>query len=126
MELFISGVKLSPLGSYKDRVMREFLNKRALKEVYKHKVIALSGIGASAMLQNPKQLVDQIFEAFDNYSNMEIYLENVKQELETSMREEYEFWKDSRPKVNISKDGKASLSVSSMIPSKPTKSKRKK
>ena len=119
MELYIAGVKLSPLGSYRDRVMREFLSKRAVKEVYKHKVVALAAVAATAGLQNPETHAKRVLDAFDNYSNMEIYLEAVKQEQEISMREEYEFWKNSRPKLNIGKDKGLSLSVSSLIPKPP-------
>lgn len=132
MKLHLSGVKVPPLGSYKDKIYRDYLTKQGLKEVYKHKVLALSAIALSAGLQNAEAQARQVIEAFDNYSNMEMFLDRVKEELETTMREEYEFWKDSRPKINISKDGKPSLSVSTLIPKteqpskKPKQSKRKK
>lgn len=114
--MHLSGVQVPPLGSPQDRLFRAFLTKRAVKEVYKHKIFALSAVATAGMLKDSSGMAKAILDAFDNYSNMEHYLENVKAEYEISMKDEYEFWKNSRPKVNISKDGKASLSLSTLIP----------
>lgn len=118
MELHLSGVKVPRLGSLHDRIYREYLTKRAVKKVNQTKVVAQAAIAVANMSKTPKETVEAIVHAFSDYVNMELYLENVRTETEQMMRDEYEYWKKSRPKVNISKDGKSlSLSMSSLKPS---------
>jgi hypothetical protein len=117
MELYVSGVKVPTLGSFQDKVLRQFLTKRAVREVNKNKVVALSAVAMANMSKTPSETVKEILHAFSDYVNMELFLENVREETELMMRDEYEFWRKVRPKINISKDGKgASLSVSSLKP----------
>lgn len=117
MELYVGGTPLPKLGSMKDRVLREFLTKRAIKEVNKHKVVALSGIAMANMSKTPDATVRELVGAYSTFVSMELFLDNVIEDAEQMMSDEYQFWKKVRPKINISKDGKsATLSVSSLKP----------
>lgn len=117
MELHLSGVKVPKLGSIHDKLYREYLTKRALKEVNKNKVMAQAAIAMANVSKTPRETVQAVIDAFSDYVNMELFLENVKYETEQILRDEYEFWRKVRPKIKINKDGKgATLSVSSLKP----------
>lgn len=119
MELHVSGVKVPPLGSMQDRIYRDFLTRRSYKEVTKNRIVTLAAIATANMSKSPKALLDDLLNTYSDYMNLEMFMETVKQETETMMKEEFEFWRKVRPKINISKDGKgASLSVESLKPVK--------
>lgn len=119
----MSGVEVPPLGSLKDRVLRAYLLKQAHKEVIKNKVFAHAAICLASLSGNPKGVADDIISAWGDYMNLEMYLESTNEKIVETMKEEYEYWKKVRPKLNISKgkDGGISLSMESLKPAKPTK-----
>lgn len=103
----MSGVEVPKLGSSKDIVLREYLLYKANKEVTKNKIFVQSSlITAAAHSEIQKKLI----ESWNEYVNMELYLEEQKVEQERSMQEEYEYWKMVKPK--ISKDEKGNFKVS--------------
>lgn len=113
----MSGVKLSPLGSSRDKVMRDYLSKRSFKEVQKHRVVALAAVATANMSKTPQETVTDILKSFSTYVGMEMFLDRMVEDTEQLMKDEYEFWRKVRPKVNISKDGKsAALSMASLKP----------
>lgn len=115
----MTGVEVPKLGSIKDIVLRQYLLKKAQKEVNKTKLIAMSGLGTAHTARN-KELAEGILSIFNDYLNQELYLESVKQEAEQDMKDEYEqYWKQVRPKIKIGKGkDKTTLSMGSLKPIK--------
>jgi hypothetical protein len=115
--LHTSGVKVPTLGSPQDRVLRAFLTNKAVKEVNKSKALVLGAIAMANTSKTPEATVRSILSSFNDYVSSELFLDKVLEDTEQIMRDEYEFWRKVRPKVNISNDGKsATLSVSSLKP----------
>lgn len=107
MELYVSGVEVPKLGSSKDIVLREYLVYKANKEVTKNKIFVQSALVAASEHQ---EIQKKLTGTWNDYVNMELYLEEQKVELERSMQEEYTYWKTVKPK--ISKDEKGNFTVS--------------
>lgn len=99
----MSGVKVPKLGSSLDIVLRDFLTKRASKEVYLNKLLAQLAINAS---NGKKEILDSVTSTWNNYVNLAFHLENNKQQKEMDMQEEYAVWKKITPKIKIGDKGK--------------------
>lgn len=125
MELYFSGVSIPRLGSIKDFVLRDYLVKQARKEVHKNQLMAYSAMAMAALVKS-KELQGAILKTWNDYLNLEMFMEGQKEQEELDMREEYEFWKSVKPKLNIGKDGSVSVSGIPMedARSRPTKPKR--
>lgn len=106
----MSGVDMPRLGSYQDVVLRQYLVKKASTEVYKHKLFTYMAMAMTSLAKDPKPLLDAISSTWNDYVNMEMFQENITAQKEQDMREEYDFWKKVKPKINIGKDGKLSVS----------------
>ncbi len=96
MELYVSGVKVPKLGSSADIVLRNYLIYKANKEVTKNKIFVQTALVTAA---NHPEIQKKITETWNDYVNMELYLEEQRVELERSMQEEYAYWKTVKPKV---------------------------
>jgi len=104
-------------------VLREYLVKRAQKEINQNKITALS---AMLMASGPdaKRAQDAMSKAWSSYVESALFIEDLSYQQEQDLMEEYEYWKNVKPKVNIEKGGKnVSLSVSSLTPKSPRKRK---
>lgn len=99
----MSGVKVPKLGSSLDIILREFLTKKASKEVYLNKLLAQIAINTSG---STKEKIDNITTTWNDYVNLAYYLENNKQQKEIDMQEEYALWKKITPKIKIGDKGK--------------------
>lgn len=106
MELFVSGVKVPRLGSYADRMAREYLIKRASKEVYLNKIIAQIAQNTAG---TSKEISQAVTNSWNEYVNHAFFLEDKKQQRENDMQDEYKFWKKIKPKLKISKTGALSV-----------------
>lgn len=107
MELYVSGVKIPKLGSSKDIVLREFLIYKANKEVTKNKIFVQTALVTAAQ---HTEIQRKLTDTWNDYVNMELYLEEQKVEMERSMQEEYAYWKTVKPKVT--KDAEGNFKVS--------------
>ena len=116
IELFASGVKVPPLGSLQDKILRQYQLKKAFKEVSKQKAIVLGLIAVAGANKASKSVLELVLSTFDDYSSQELYLERALEEMEKDMRQELEFWKLTKPKVSKGKDGKLELSIGSLKP----------
>lgn len=107
MELYVSGVQVPKLGSSKDIVLRDYLIYKANKEVTKNKIFVQSSLVTAAA--HP-EIQKRLTETWNDYVNMELYLEEQRVEMERSMQEEYAYWKTVKPKVTT--DAKGNFTVS--------------
>ncbi len=101
MKLHVSGVKVPKLGSIQDRVMRDFLTKQANKEIYKTKLLAQLAISNS----KNKEASDEVMETWNNYVNLEAFLEDQSKQRVMDMQEEYAYWKTTKPKLRRTEKG---------------------
>jgi hypothetical protein len=111
MELYVSGVAVPKLGSLQDRLARQYLARRADKEVAKNKVLAMAAV-ASGGPDNDKW-AKEVSSVFGNYVNLELFLEGEVEKQERDMQREFEYWKTVKPTVVKGKDG--SLSVKGIL-----------
>lgn len=115
MELFVSGVKVPKLGSYADRMARDYLIKRASKEVYRDKLLVQIAQNTAG---DSKEISQHIVNTWNDYVGFAYFMDDKKYQKEVDMRKEYDFWKKVRPKLKL--QGKDKLTVSGIpLPSKP-------
>jgi hypothetical protein len=117
----VSGVEVPRLGSLKDKILRDYLIKKSSREIAKNRVFTLGIIGILGALQAPKEAVNNLVSNWENYVNLELFMEGAKEHQEVEMMQEYEtLWKHVRPKLNIMKDENGrnitSLSIESLKP----------
>jgi hypothetical protein len=103
VKLYLSGVKLPKLFSSADIVFRDYLNKEAAKDIALNKLIAQT---AMIHADGKKEFVDVITASWNDYVHMAYWLGNRTEAKTQEMRDEYELWKNVKPKVKLDKDGK--------------------
>lgn len=103
MELYVSGVEVPKLGSLKDVMARQYLARRANKEIALNKMLAqiASSNGGAGNTEWHKS----ISSTFNNYVNMALYLEGEVEKREEDMQEQFKYWKTIKPVAIIGKDG---------------------
>ena len=106
MELYVSGVKVPKLGSLQDRILRNYLTKRASREVGKNKLLAQI---ATAVGGESKEWSSAISRIWSDYVNMEFFLEGADDEREADMKNQFEYWTKVKPVIVKDKDGKLSV-----------------
>lgn len=107
MELYVSGAEVPKLGSFKDKIARQYLSRKSEVEVSKYKLLALSAIASAG--PNNQDWTRTVSSAFSNYSNLEFYLEDEIKRREVDMRFEFEQWRNVRPSIVKDKDGNLSI-----------------
>lgn len=103
MELYVSGVEVPKLGSLKDRMLRQYLARKANKEIALNKMLAQ--IASASGGPGNDAWHKSISSTFNNYVNMELYLEGEIEKREDSMMQDFEYWKTVKPVAIIGKDG---------------------
>lgn len=102
----MSGVEVPPLGTLKDKIARQYLAKRASKEVALNKLLAQIALSGSP---GSDQWNKTVSSTFNNYVNMELYLEGEVEKREEDMRASFEYWRKVRPTAKIEKDGSLTI-----------------
>lgn len=110
MQLYVSGVEVPKLNSPKDIVLREFLVKEANREIHRNKVMAYNALAVANLSKNGTELVKEISKSWNDYVNVALFMEEVNAQVEMDMQQEYAFWKNVAPKINIGKNGKITVS----------------
>ena len=103
MELFVSGVKVPKLGSLQDVIARQYLVKKAQKEITLNKLQA-----QMAMVSNPNPesgWSNTISQMWNSYVNTACYMEDEVHLREEEMQLEFEHWKTIKPVMYKDENG---------------------
>ncbi len=96
----MSGVKLHPLNSIQDRIMRRYLTYRTQREVYRDKILAYLAISST----NGDQL-KSVEEAWKDYLSFSFFTHKENEEREQTMLNEYKSWQNVSLSLTRTKDG---------------------
>lgn len=102
----MSGVVVPKLGSIQDIMSRNYLTKRANKDIAFNKILAHLAIFNSGNKENEKNISSM----WSSYVSAACYLEDEIEARELHMEEEFKYWKTLTPKLYKNEEGHVMVS----------------
>ena len=99
MELYTTGVKVPKLGSRLDRLSREFLYRKADKDLSLASLIAHIASAAGNNTLGNNQWHNNINRIWQEYVGQSFYNESNRKRQEEDTFKSWEFWKKVRPTI---------------------------